>query len=90
MSECSNLLVKLIYLLNVLTMFLAASSSAFLRSPSVKRKTAITASKPFTVRTALDEHGLKGEFVRKDASWRNWVSRGTFPLFITIELFEDE
>lgn len=27
------------------------------------------------VRTALDEGGAKGEFVRLDAAWRNWIAR---------------
>jgi glutathionyl-hydroquinone reductase len=29
-------------------------------------------------RTALDELGAKGEFVRKEAAWRKWVKNGTY------------
>jgi len=28
------------------------------------------------VRTALDEHGEKGEFKRVDAAWRSWIKKG--------------
>ena len=28
-------------------------------------------------RTALEESGQKGEFVRKDAAWRNWIQKGS-------------
>jgi len=34
------------------------------------------------IRTALDEQSSTGEFKRKDAAWRNWISRepgATFP-----------
>jgi hypothetical protein len=36
-----------------------------------------TSDTTMAARTALDEHGAKGEFVRKDAAWRNWVKNGT-------------
>jgi hypothetical protein len=44
----------------------------------VVRKTCAARSDTMAARTALlDEHGAKGEFVRKDAAWRNWVKNGT-------------
>jgi hypothetical protein len=35
-----------------------------------------SASKTAASRTALEESGEKGEFKRRDATWRNWVSKG--------------
>jgi hypothetical protein len=37
-----------------------------------------TATASSSIRTALEESGASGEFVRKEASWRNWVKNGTF------------
>ena len=37
-----------------------------------------TAAKSFAVRTALDESGVKGEFKRVDAAWRNWIENGMY------------
>lgn len=38
-------------------------------------------------RTALDEHSSKGEFVRKDAAWRNWIQNGTLAAAVTKFLY---
>jgi hypothetical protein len=35
---------------------------------------AVSATKASAVRTALDEHSNTGEFKRREAAWRNWVS----------------
>ena len=47
-----------------------------------------TLTSTMAARTALDEHGDKGEFVRKDAAWRNWVKNGTgfILVFVTHQL----
>lgn len=44
-------------------------SSAGSTSPAAKK------AKLLSTRTALEEMGTKGEFKRRDAAWRNWVSR---------------
>lgn len=63
---------------------------------SQKIETSTTDPNMVTVRTALDEAGSKGEFVRRDAAWRNWVKQGMkkkktyfflFNLFFFLSLF---
>ena len=49
------------------------SSFAPTRFARAASSTIITAQ--VKARTALDEAGTKGEFLRKDSAWRNWVSR---------------
>jgi hypothetical protein len=46
-----------------------------LNNNKLRRSRSLTST--MAARTALDEHGDKGEFVRKDAAWRNWVKNGT-------------
>lgn len=55
----------------------AATTTAFFQNiqpPSKVRTIATNTSKMVKARTALDEMGSKGEFKRKDAVWRNWIS----------------
>jgi hypothetical protein len=35
-------------------------------------------------RTALDEFGVKGEFKRSDAAWRNWVQAGMIHTYVIV------
>jgi hypothetical protein len=66
----------------VLSFLIMSPIAASLPVSSVARATApaaVSATKAFAVRTALDEHGDKGEFKRREATWRNWVSsKGMF------------
>lgn len=46
------------------------------RSSPFRSQSALFATESSKVRSALDEVGTKGEFKRRDAAWRNWISRG--------------
>jgi hypothetical protein len=70
------------YVPNIRRLFFSTSSrrlprggSEQLNNNELRRSRTLTST--MAARTALDEHGDKGEFVRKDAAWRNWVKNGT-------------
>jgi hypothetical protein len=60
--------------------------AASLPTSSIAKATtaaAVSATKASAVRTALDEHSNTGEFKRRDAAWRNWVSsEGMYCMFM--------
>jgi hypothetical protein len=57
------------------TRIVAMSTSAVLDGANKKAKMTAVGT---VARTALDEHGVKGEFQRKDSVWRNWIQSGAF------------
>lgn len=66
-------LVELLLFLMLSTASSMVSSSSNAATSNLARQ---AAKRTIAARTALDEMSVKGEFKRKDAAWRNWVSKG--------------
>lgn len=66
----------------LLSFLIMSPTAASLPISSAARATTTAASsaiKSVAARTALDEHSNTGEFTRREAAWRNWVSsEGTY------------
>lgn len=71
------------------TTALFRSSSAFRHTPKIMTASTVVATAASrslssstaraVARTALEEASKDGAFVRKDAAYRNWISKGKFP-----------
>lgn len=61
-------LLSIITANTIMTSSIASSLSNVAKGAAKSSSTKIAAA-----RTALDEHSIKGEFIRTDSAWRNWV-----------------
>lgn len=69
----------------VLSFLIMSSVAASIPVARATTPAAVSATKVFAARTALDEHATTGEFKRRESAWRNWVSSEGMFMILQIE-----